>query len=204
MGIGSQAAKLRIALVLASASPRRRELLASAGIEPRVAPAEIDETPRAEEPPARLAARLAAEKALAVGRQHPEALALAADTVVTIDGEAFGKAGSRAEARAMLERLSGRTHEVITAFALVGPGARRERTVTTRVTFRRLHPRDLEAYLDCGEWEGKAGAYAIQGRAAGFASAVEGSYTSVVGLPLAEVLEELEALGCFLEASPGS
>ncbi len=194
MVIGVPARQLRVPLVLASASPRRLALLGSAGITPAVAPTDVDERARPGELPAALASRLAGAKADAAAPRHAGACVLAADTVVAIGADCLGKAATPAEARAMLERLAGRTHEVITAFALRLGAARRDRSVTTRVTFRALAAGDLDWYVTSGDWGGKAGAYAIQGGAAGFAEAIAGSYTSVVGLPLAEVLADLEAL----------
>ncbi len=194
MVVGVPARKLRVPLVLASASPRRLDLLASAGITPEVAPADVDESAQPGELPGPLARRLAAAKADAAHARHPDACVLAADTVVALGPEALGKAATPDEARAMLARLAGRPHEVITAFSLRLGAEARDRVVSTRVTFRALAERDLDWYVASGDWKGKAGAYAIQGGAAGFAEAVLGSYTGVVGLPLAEVVAELEAL----------
>lgn len=183
-------------LVLASASPRRLELLGRAGLRPIVWPADVDEAPRPGEPSRALAARLAAAKADLAAACHPAAFVVAADTVVCVDGEPFGKPEDRTDAERMLGRLSGRAHEVITATSVVAPDhRRRDRLTTTRVTFRPLGPRQLAWYLGTGEWADKAGAYAVQGAGAALVTTVEGSYTSVVGLPLAEVLEDLEELG---------
>lgn len=183
-------------LVLASASPRRRDLLQRAGVPFEVAPAEIDESARSGEAPAVYAQRIAAEKARAVFATHPDAFVLAADTIVVVGGEILGKPRDEADARRMLERLSGRSHQVTTAVCLVSPdGAERCRVVTTEVDVRALRGEEIDAYLRSGEWRGKAGGYAVQGIASAFVTAIRGSYTNVVGLPLAEVLELLRAAG---------
>ncbi len=182
-------------LVLASASPRRTELLSRVGIAHEVSPSRADETPRAGEPPRECASRLAAAKAAAVAAARPGALVLAADTVVEHGGEALGKPGDEREAAAMLERLSGEVHAVTTAVALVGPGASESVRVTTEVEMRPLSRAEIEDYVSSGEWRGKAGAYAIQGIAAAFVLEVRGSVTNVIGLPLAEVIELLARAG---------
>ncbi len=184
-------------LVLASASPRRLELLAQAGLVPDLAEApEIDESARPRETPAGLAGRLAKHKASDVAARHPGAFVLAADTVVACGRRILPKASDEAEARRCLERLSGRRHKVHTAIAVMAPEGRcSSRVVTTTVTFRRLSRPEIAAYLKSGEWRDKAGGYAIQGRAALFAPAINGSYTGVVGLPLAETANLLAGLG---------
>jgi septum formation protein len=188
-------------LVLASASPRRLELLRQAGLDPEVRPADIDETPRAGEEPLDYARRMSAEKAAAAGAVvGPTRPILAADTIVYLpDGEPriLGKPGSADDARVMLGRLSGRSHDVITAYTLLYDGGERGRAVQTAVTFRALSPAELEGYIGSREWEGKAGGYAVQGLAAAFVRSVRGSYTNVVGLPLCEVIEDLDALGAL-------
>ncbi len=183
-------------LILASASPRRRELLERLGLTLRVEPVDLDETPHTDEPAREYVQRLAREKCEAgAAKLGPSPLAvLAADTVVTMGGDILGKAADADEARAMLLRLAGRRHEVMTAYhARLGERSI-ERVVTTAVTFRSLDPAEVQAYLDSGEWQGKAGAYAIQGIAGAFATEVRGSFSNVVGLPLAEVLADLRAL----------
>jgi septum formation protein len=183
-------------LILASASPRRRELLERMGLALRVEPVDLDETPHANEPAREYVQRLAREKCEAgVAKVGQSALAvLAADTVVTLGGDILGKAADADEARAMLLRLAGRRHEVMTAYhARLGERSI-ERVVTTVVTFRSIDPAETQAYLDSGEWQGKAGAYAIQGIAGAFATEVRGSFSNVVGLPLAEVLADLRAI----------
>ena len=188
-------------LVLASASPRRRELLRQAGLDPEIMAANIDETPRPGENPIDYARRMSMEKAAAVApRLGAERPILAADTVVHVaDGEPriLGKPASPDEARVMLTRLSGRAHEVVTAYTLLYKGSERGRAVQTEVTFRALSPAELEGYVGSREWEDKAGGYAIQGIAAAFVRSVRGSYTNIVGLPLCEVLEDLDALGAL-------
>jgi septum formation protein len=183
-------------LILASASPRRRELLTRVGIAVRIEPAEVDETPRPGEAPHAYVQRVAAAKADSVAAHHRAAWVLAADTAVVLDQVILGKAGDAAEALAMLERLNGRQHEVCTGFALRGPeGRRHDQVVATTVHLRRAGAAELEEYVAAGEWRGKAGAYAIQGMAAGLVEAVHGSVTNVIGLPLAEVLQTLTGFG---------
>lgn len=184
-------------LVLASASPRRRALLAQVGITPgEVLPADIDETPaRGELPPAH-AQRLAREKASAVAALRPHRFVLAADTVVAAGRRILPKAEDAETARRCLELLSGRAHRVHTAVALIDPaGNLRARLVQTRVTFKRLSASEIAAYLALEEWRGKAGGYAIQGVAAAFIPRIQGSYTGVVGLPLAETVNLLKGAG---------
>jgi septum formation protein len=185
-------------LVLASGSPRRLDLLRQAGLEPDlIDPAEIDETPRKGELPPKLAERLAQAKTEAVALRHPEAFVLGSDTVVACGRRALPKAEREDEARACLTLLSGRRHRVLTAVAVKAPGAGplRRRLVTTQVAFKRLEAREIEDYLGSGEWRGKAGGYAIQGRAALFVSWLSGSYSAVVGLPLFETGQLLRGLG---------
>ena len=182
-------------LVLASASPRRLDLLARIGVVPdAVIPAEIDETPRKAEMPAHYACRMAEEKVAAV--KQPGALVLAADTVVAVGRRILGKAGTEGEARAMLALLSGRRHRVHSAVTLVdAEGVRRHRLSTTSVAFKRLSEDEIDAYLASGEWQGKAGSYAIQGRAQALVRMISGSYYGVVGLPLFETRALLRSVG---------
>jgi len=184
-------------LVLASASPRRLDLLRQLGIVPdAVVPAGTDETQLKRETPAALARRLAAAKAAAVAPHAPEALVLAADTVVAAGRRILPKAEDAETARRCLELLSGRRHRVYTAVAVRAPDGRlAERLVGSIVAFKRLEGREIDWYLASGEWAGKAGGYAVQGRAAAFVRLLEGSYSAVVGLPLYETAGLLEGLG---------
>jgi len=182
-------------LVLASASPRRLELLARIGVVPdRVAPTDLDETPRKAELPRLLAQRLASDKARAV--DAPGALVLAADTVVGVGRRILGKPADAAEARRFLAFISGRRHQVHTGVALRLPdGALRTRLVTSVVAFQRLTDQQMDAYIETGEWQGKAGGYAIQGRAEMFVRFLSGSHSNVVGLPLFETAQLLRGCG---------
>lgn len=184
-------------LILASASPRRLALLEQIGIAPdTVEPADVDETARRGELPAQLAARLAADKAGAVAGRHSGAFVLGADTVVACGRRILPKPADAAEARACLDRLSGRRHVVYGGVTLISPdGSARHRLVRTTVTFKRLEADEIAAYLDSGEWRGKAGGYAIQGRAAAYIRFIRGSYSNVVGLPLFEVAQLLKGVG---------
>ncbi|PCI31642.1 MAG: septum formation protein Maf [Alphaproteobacteria bacterium] len=184
-------------LILASASPRRQELLAQVGITPdQIIPADIDETPLAHELPRPLAERLAVEKAAAVRRTHGQSYILASDTIVALGKRILGKAATPAEAHTYLSLLSGRRHRVYTGIALITPdGKQVSRVVATTVIFKRLSAADLESYLSHDEWQGKAGAYAIQGFAARFIKGINGSYSNVVGLPLFETTNMLQGNG---------
>jgi septum formation protein len=185
-------------LVLASSSPRRLALLRQVGIEPdRVVEPEIDEAVLAGELPHRHAERLAGAKARAVAeRAAAPAYVLAADTVVACGRRILPKAMDQATAARCLELLSGRRHRVHGGIAVVTPEGRLvTRLVTTQVRFKRLAPREIAAYLATLDWQGKAGGYAIQGRAAAFVPWINGSYANVVGLPLVETLGLLEGLG---------
>ncbi len=184
-------------LVLASASPRRLALLRQVGIEPaEVDPAAIDERPKRRELPAEYAGRIAAAKADAVAPRHPGCFVLAADTVVALGRRILPKPDNETEARGCLTLLSGRRHRVLGAVCLVVPsGERRSRLVTTAVRFKRLSDSEVTNYLRSGEWRDKAGGYAIQGRAAAFVPAINGSYPNVVGLPIVEVLALLDGNG---------
>lgn len=185
-------------LILASASPRRRELLERLGLVLRVAPVDIDEQPRAGESPRDYVVRIAARKceaaATSVGTAHTTPI-LAADTTVVIEGEIFGKPANAQDAGTMLQRLAGRRHEVITAYRILRSALVTERVVTTRVSFRLIDPIEIQAYVASDEWRDKAGGYAIQGIAAVFATEIRGSLTNVIGLPLAEVIADLRAAG---------
>ena len=184
-------------LVLASASPRRVDLLRQVGIEPGpIDPADIDETPGPRELPRPYALRMARAKLAAVAARHPGAIVLAADSVVACGRRILPKAEREDEARRCLDLLSGRRHRVLGGVAVAAPdGAVRTRLVETVVAFKRLTPPEIEAYIASGEWQGKAGGYAIQGRAARFVTFLSGSYSNVVGLPLFETAALLGAAG---------
>jgi len=181
-------------ILLASASPRRSELLRQVGIVHEVRPVDVDESVRDGEAPSAYVLRLAEAKAAALwqrlepGERRP---VLAADTTVALEGEIFGKPGSLAEARAMLGRLSGRTHEVHTAVALLHAGGSGARVSSSSVSLRELSRAEIDWYWSTGEPADKAGGYAVQGRAAAFISHIAGSYSGIMGLPLYETWELL-------------
>ena len=184
-------------LILASASPRRLDLLSQIGITPsKVIAAEIDESKARSEKPSDLVKRLAEAKAAAVAKWNPNFWVLGADTVVSCGQRVLGKAADEAEARVCLELLSGRRHRVYGGVCLISPdGQRRIRLVITAVVFKRLDRDDIDTYISLGEWQGKSGAYAIQGAAAALVPKIIGSYTNVVGLPLAETAALLRGAG---------
>ncbi len=186
----------RAELVLASASPRRIELLALVGITPdRVDPADIDETPLKDETPTRLAARLAVSKSQVAAARSPDAVVLAADTVVAVGRRLLEKAADEAEATRFLKLLSGRNHRVFTGVAITAAGRTTQRVVDTRVSFKVLSDAEIAAYVASGEWRGKAGGYGIQGRAGAFVTRLVGSYPAVMGLPLFETVNLLNGAG---------
>jgi len=192
-------------LILASASPRRRDLLQQIGIATTVIPADIDESVEEGEAVLAYALRVAAAKAEAVAASWPGQWVLAADTVVQLGDAALGKPRDAAEAGSMLRSLRGRVHQVTTAMALQRAGAdsiARSMAVHTQVHMREFSDAELQAYVDGGEWQGKAGGYAVQGMAAAFVTKVEGSITNVIGLPLAEVVEWLAEFGIAAPAYP--
>lgn len=184
-------------LILASASPRRVELLARLGlVADAVDPAHIDETPRRGELPQAYARRMAAEKALTVAKRHPGCLVLAADTVVAAGRRILPKAETEAQARACLELLSGRRHRVLSAVSLIDETGREHHRLSTSIlTFKRLGQDEIDSYLESDEWNGKAGGYAIQGRAEAFVRHLSGSHSGVMGLPLHETRALLRAAG---------
>jgi nucleoside triphosphate pyrophosphatase len=186
-------------LVLASASPRRLDLLRQIGIVPdRVDPADLDESPGPGELPAAHAVRLAEAKARAVAPRHPGAFLLAADTVVACGRRILPKAEDEATARACLRLLSGRRHRVYGGVAVIDPaGGVTIRRVVSHVALKRLSDAELAAYLLSREWHGKAGGYAIQGRAAALIPWIAGSYSNVVGLPLFETAQLLAGRGYY-------
>jgi len=189
-------------LILASASPRRKSLLEELGIEFTVLIADIDEQPSEEETPEAFVSRLARGKALAVSRGQSSAWILAADTVVVLDGAILNKPANRDEALAMLLHLSGRRHEVLTGFCLLHLTEEKlvVRSVATEVEFMPLSREICEAYLDTGEPMDKAGAYGIQGQGGCLVRRIDGSYSNVVGLPLAEVVQGLLDQGVIAAA----
>lgn len=194
-------------LVLASASPRRRELLARIGLDFRVCESGVDEGPLlagAADPP-RLTRGLALAKAMAAGRRETDALVLAADTVVVLDGEILGKPRDADEAAAMLSRLQGRTHRVVTGVAVLDAATGRSRTAAeeTRVTLRDLSPEEIAAYVAGGEPLDKAGAYAVQGLGALLVTRIDGCFYNVVGLPLARTADLLRDFGLSLRDALG-
>jgi nucleoside triphosphate pyrophosphatase len=200
-------------LILASASPRRAEILRDAGFDFEVRPSAVDESLRAGESPAAHVERLAREKALAVAATEGPGIIIAADTVVVAKRKILGKPKSRADARRMLRILSGRSHQVLTGIAIlrfvqprgmnpkVRVGLLSSAVESTRVTFARLNRREIESYIASGEPDDKAGAYAVQGRGGRFVTRIEGCYFNVVGLPLARLYRMLLNLGISEGAS---
>ncbi len=183
-------------LILASASPRRRELLAQVGIVPdRIEPADIDETPLKSETPAQLAERLARGKAAVLAERHPDAIVLAADTVVSLGRRFLEKAADAAEATRFLKMLSGRNHRVHTGVAVARGDRVAVRVVETRVALKVLSEAEIAADVASGDWRGKAGAYGIQGPAGAFVRRIVGSHPAVMGLPLYETVSLLEGVG---------
>ena len=190
-------------LILASASPRRLALLQQAGLDAdALLPTDIDETPRRGESPRAYATRIASEKAAAAAKlratraELKESFLIAADTVVAVGRRILPKAETREEAEECLQLLSGRQHRVYSAVSLITPrGYERKRLAEARLRFKRLSSTEIEAYLSTGEWRGKAGAYAIQGRAGAFLVKIVGSYSAVVGLPIYETVSLLAGEG---------
>ena len=184
-------------LALASASPRRLDLLRQVGLTPdQVAPADIDETPLRDERPRQLALRLAVQKGEAARAGLPGSYVLSADTVVAVGRRILPKAETEADVRACLKLLSGRKHDVLTGVAVFAPDGRQaSRLVEARVDFKRLSHAETEGYVASGEWRGKAGGYGIQGLAGAFVIEVSGSYPAIVGLPLYETVAMLDGLG---------
>ena len=184
-------------LILASASPRRRELLQQTSLRFRVIPSHTEETRRREETPETYVARIAAEKAHTVAKRHPGFWVLAADTIVVLEGQVFGKPADLDNARQMLTALSGHPHQVMTAFVLLDPTGKTTAAeiVTSQVTFKELSESEVTAYLATGEPFDKAGAYAIQGKGRDFVAQVSGSHTNIIGLPMDEVTTALRAVG---------
>lgn len=184
-----------VTVVLASASPRRRELLALVGIPHTVSPADIDESVRTGEQPSQHTERLALEKAAVVAARYPEALVIAADTVVVLDGEIMGKPRSVNDAERMLRRLSGRTHTVVTGMACASNGRMASNVENVAVTFRDLSDADISEYVATGEPMDKAGSYGIQGYGATIVRRIDGDYFAVMGLSLVRLVELMRQLG---------
>jgi septum formation protein len=182
--------------ILASASPRRKELLRSVGLKLKIIPAHVDETYIDGESPQTHVRRLSSDKATVIADRHPKSLVLGADTIVVIDGLILGKPKNKSQARAMLERLSNRQHIVFTGFTIVsaGSGISKTKVVRSAVRFKKISPEEMDWYVNCDEPYDKAGGYAVQGKGACFIKAIRGSYTNVIGLPLCEVLEELKRI----------
>ena len=200
-------------LVLASASPRRAELLRTAGFSFDVRPADVDETPRPAEAPATYALRVARDKVRAAAGRNPgprtpepefdaDVWILAADTVVVVDGHMLGKPADHSDARRMLSLLSGVVHEVMTAVVVRHREVETSEVVSTRVRFAALSPAEIDWYVASGEPDGKAGAYAIQGLGSRFVDRIEGSWSNVVGLPVATVYRMLGGGACYAHVNP--
>lgn len=183
-------------LILASASPRRAELLTAAGFDFTIAPVNLDERARPGEPAEAHVTRLAEEKAAAALRQHPDAVVVGADTVVVVDSRILGKPAGRQGAEDMIRSLSGRTHEVLTGVCVRRAGHTAGHVERTSVRMAHLDDQEIAWYVASGEPEDKAGAYAIQGLASRFVEEIRGSYSNVVGLPVAAVYRLLLAVGC--------
>lgn len=192
-------------LILGSASPRRRDLLAQIGVVPdAIQPADIDETPQKDELPRDYVKRMAWEKCLAVAGNAGTSLVLTADTIVSAGRRILGKPENASEATEFLLLLSGRRHRVTTSVCLGVDGTVRQKTIETRVKMKRLSDHEISAYIRSDEWQGKAGGYGIQGLAAAFIPEVHGSYTNVVGLPLVEAANLLSGAGYPVSYEPAS
>ncbi|MDI6741468.1 MAG: Maf family protein [Smithella sp.] len=187
------------ALILASASPRRREILRSLGLTFRIIPAHINEDFLTGETPRQHVRRLSKNKAMLIARKHPDAWVLGADTIVVIDGDILGKPANKKQAKAMLMKLSGREHKVFTGFTVTHMDLKISYTqvVQSAVLFKIISPQEMNWYISCDEPYDKAGGYAIQGKGASFIKAIRGSHTNVIGLPLCEVLETLKKLNAI-------
>ena len=188
---------LSASLILASASPRRQELLRSMGLKFKINPAHVNENHLAGESPQQHVKRLASDKAMVIAKKYPKALVLGADTIVVIDGIILGKPKNKTQARIMLQKLSGREHKVFTGFAIAHVAAEiyRTKVIQSAVQFKTISPQEMEWYVASDEPYDKAGGYAVQGKGACFIQSIRGSYTNVIGLPLCEVFEELKYFG---------
>ena len=181
-------------VILASASPRRRELFQSIGLKFKIIPAHVNENYLAGESPRQHVKRLSIDKAMVIARKYPEAWVLGADTIVVIDGLILGKPKNEAQARKMLRKLSGREHKVFTGFSIAHVAAKiyQTKVIQSAVQFKTISPKEMDWYVASDEPYDKAGGYAVQGQGACFIKSIRGSYTNVIGLPLCEVLEELK------------
>lgn len=184
-------------LILASASPARKALLESAGFTPdKIVPADIDETPKKGEKPALYVKRLALEKAQTIQKQYPDAYIVAADTIAVSGGKIIGKPIDRADASKIISHFGGRRHRVVTGLCILSPkGQKKLKLVESIVKCRALSEAELKWYLDSGEWEGKSGCYGLQGRASCFIEWINGSYSSIIGLPVSETVSALRSMG---------
>ena len=184
-------------LVLASASPQRKELLESVGIIPDfIAPADIDETPQKKEAPRDYVERIAKEKAQTIAAKHPNSYIIAGDTIAESGGQIILKAHSKEEARSILQTLSGKRHRALSGVCVIAPDGKESlRVISSTVTFKRLSDEELEHYLDSNAWKGKSGCYGLQSRGGGFVKDINGSYSNIIGLPLVEVRQMLTGLG---------
>jgi septum formation protein len=182
--------------ILASLSPRREELLRSAGLQFKIIPAHVNEEYLQGENPREHVRRLSQDKAMVIARKNPSSLVLGADTIVVIDGLILGKPKNKKQAREMLERLSDREHKVFTGFTLahIATKVYKTKVISSTVRFKKISPEEMQWYVNCDEPYDKAGGYAVQGKGACFIKSIRGSYTNVIGLPLCEVLEELQNL----------
>ena len=188
--------RLSKSFILASASPRRRELLRSLGLKFSIIPADVNEEYLDGESPREHVRRLSLNKAMAIAQKNPDAWVLGADTIVVIDGLILGKPKNKKQAREMLERLSDRQHNVFTGFTLAHNANKvyKTKVIQSAVKFKKISEEEMEWYVSCDEPYDKAGGYAVQGKGAYFIKSIRGSYTNVIGLPLGEVMEELKNL----------
>lgn len=186
-------------IILASASPRRKELLSQLGLEFTIVIPHVDEKTRQGEHPEDFCRRISMDKAAIVSQDYPDALIIAADTIVVIDGKILGKPHENKEARAYLTLLEGRTHEVYTGYTIMYKGESRTKVIRTRVHFRSMSEEEILWYIATGEPLDKAGAYAVQGIGSIFVDRLEGSYTNVIGLPLSDLYYDLKGFGIVLD-----
>ncbi|MBN1366061.1 MAG: septum formation inhibitor Maf [Syntrophaceae bacterium] len=183
-----------VSIILASASPRRRKIIQSTGLNFKIIPAHVNEDYLTGESPSRHVRRLSYNKAMAVAEKYQHAWVLGADTIVVIDGFILGKPANKTQAKQMLNRLSGREHKVFTGFTIIhiGLDVRKTKVIQSAVRFKKISPDEMNWYINCNEPYDKAGGYAIQGKGSYFIQSIRGSYTNVIGLPLCEVVETLK------------